>query len=104
MSRPRVAPTLPQIGTLVTAIFEDHTVQGKVMHYEHHSLAQSTFPVAFGPRWRTMTTDSITELPNQPPGRRPPPLTGECRRAAKNSADDGADPAIVAPAARLTAA
>jgi len=104
VNRPRIAPELPLIGTLVTAVFEGYTVQGTVMPYEHHSMAQSTFPVAFGPRWRTMTADSVTQLRDQPPGRRPPPPTGECGRAAKKSANDSADPAAAPPFAKLTAA
>ncbi|WP_410659558.1 hypothetical protein [Amycolatopsis sp. lyj-112] len=78
MTPTRTAPALPWIGTLVTANIDGHRITGEVMPYQHSRYSQVTFPVAFGPRWRTMTTATITELPNQPPGRREPDRIGEC--------------------------
>ncbi|MFC9249950.1 hypothetical protein [Amycolatopsis thailandensis] len=75
-------PVLPWIGTLVTAVIDGYAVVGEVMDYQQARLSQSTFPVAFGPLWRTMTPATITELPEQPPGRREPERVGECATAS----------------------
>ncbi|WP_410646381.1 hypothetical protein [Amycolatopsis sp. cmx-4-54] len=82
MSPLGAVPALPWIGTLVTAVIDGHTITGKVMPYQYSRLSQTTFPVAFGARRRTMTAATVTELPHQPPGRREPDRIGECAPTA----------------------
>lgn len=63
------------VGTVVSCRHEGYS-RGVVQDYEYSRVTQSTFPVAFGPVWRSMNLSSVTVLGDQPKDRRLPRRTG----------------------------